>query len=249
MNSGDAWAGKIAMNSGVMNFDGVTSRTGLFEMTNGTLNINKDFEIGTNDVVSGGIINNKSGLTLNTENVTAKIINEGTITGSSNITLSSDSLNSESAKINTNGKLTIVGNVINANGSADALKASQGIFVNDDSILSSSASAIGSELTNAGDVTLADGTLANAIKGSGSIVIDGDVISNSKISQNSLLINKDKSLTITADNVDSTIMNSGKLILQDGTLKKEISSPITGALMLAAPVVDNKTTVIDGDVI
>ena len=120
-----------------------------------------------NSAISQAItVNADKSLTASADNIGGVVSNQGTLT-----------LNDGTLAQTVSGTgTTVIDGSVTANSSIK-----QAITVNENKSLTASADNIGGVVTNAGTLTLNDGTLAQTVSGNGSTVIAGDVTANSSI--------------------------------------------------------------------
>lgn len=218
---------------------------GALELTDGTLNYTPHYNGSLH--ISGNVISNVpieqqeiigyagSSLHISADN----IISDISVNGTTNIYLTSGTLNNNISGIGTiitasdvsgganNFRETTVNdyNLTLSSGTLIANITGNGNIITGGNILSN-ADNLGNNVTNDYVLTLSDGTISKNITGDGTIIVDGAVVVNdiANVAQN-ITINEDKQLSISANNINSSIIDNGTLNLTGGIL---ISTNITG---------------------
>ncbi|MDO4218636.1 MAG: hypothetical protein Q4C78_01440 [Synergistaceae bacterium] len=184
----------------------------------GTGTLGKAINGGGSTIINGAVsstvsiantitINNTRSLVISASNVGGVVTNEGTLT------LADGTLTNA---VTGSGKTVIDGDV------ESSAKIANTIAINAAKSLATSANNVGGDVTNDGTLTLSKGMLEKTINGSGLTVIDGNVVSTAKIT-NDVTVNEDKSLDISAGNLNGDVTNYGALVLSDGTLVNTVT--------------------------
>ena len=223
------------LNTNAENLKGNVANSNNLYLTGGTLNklVSGDglTTITGNATNAGGInqsVKVNEGITLtNASTLGAEgsvITNEGTInTVATNI----------KGSVTNNNDLTLTGGMLeqvvsgsgttNVTGNVEAGSLiSQAIAISTASSLTASASNVGGDVTNAGTLTLNNGTLNKTVTGDGTTKVTGSVTANSTISQ-AITVETSGSLTANGDNVNGDVSNTGSLNLTGGTLNKVVN--------------------------
>ena len=143
------------------------------------------------------------------------LVGQTVINPNKNLTISADYIHS--ANLTNNGLLKLSGGTLSENISAYGNTQISGA-------VTTSANKLNTAVTNNGSLRITDGTIGQAITGTGGIVIDGNVSSDVSLVQD-LTVNQNKTLTISASNLNSDyIYSRGRIYLTGGVL----SHPING---------------------
>lgn len=217
---------------------------GLISLTNGTLEQNISYYAhGGNVEISGSVSGSANKINIDTTNKGALTLTGGTlskvVSGSGSTVIDGNVVSSvnmaQNTTINSDRTLEVSANNIHSDSLTNngLLKLSGGTLSENISLygnteitgsVTANADKLNVATTNKGVLTLNGGTISNSITGTGgSIVIDGAVIANEVLSQNTT-INQNKSLTVSANNIDSnSFTNNGTLNLDGGSLSRNIS--------------------------
>ena len=226
-------------------------------LSNTTINPNKKLTIsadnigsgftnnGTLAILDGTLAKNVSGTIQIAGNVLSNVpLSNTTISGGKRLTIAADNIG---ANLTNNGILALSGGTLTKNvsgtieiaGDVTSNVSLSNTTINPNKKLTISAGNIGENLTNGGTLALSGGSLTKAV--SGTIEIAGDVVSNVALSNTT--INSTKTLTISASNVGTNIINNGILALSGGTLTKNVSGTIEIAGDVMSNVALSNTTV------
>lgn len=234
------------------------SGTGFLELTDGTLNYTPHYNGSLH--ISGNVISNvpieqqeiigygDSSLHISADNIISNISINGSVntyltggTLSNNISGTGMIITSSDVSGGANNFRETTINDYNLTLSSGALIANitgNGNIITSGDILSN-ADNLGNNVTNDYVLTLSGGTISKNITGNGTVFVDGNVIIDdvATVAQN-ITINEDKQLSVSASNINSSIIDNGTLNLTGGTLT---STNITGNgnILITGSVISN----------